>query len=466
MFWLDEVATFKIAIHPFWDIPYNAAVTSTNMQPPLFYWLGHLATYVGSEPIILRSVSVACYILLLWFVIFCMRELQLASRFTLCFVLLVVPFAAYAATEFRAYALSAFSILVSSVFFFRFLQQPSSWSRALMYGLSALILQYSLTLNCFVFGVQMFFMSFHLVSQCFKSGLGETLKKNRPVITITILLCSQYTLFLYLVTSNQQYYQLEGEGTFASFVAHVATNSEVLFRAISVHSWTSYIVYTLFIFGCLCGLMVNSQIILYLLLIFGGQLLFSTYMTYSSIPWFSQRYLVASYVAFALICSLGAEGLFRKLGNRLSVVFVILLLISPFFNALERYSRSQNRTIYNPSTSLIEKLRCDDRKTVVLSDPIYISDVPWYAYRNDPGIIAPQLSENIDKIISEGFSQGHCFILQEDKKHTLYTEASLNNLSTLPGYTIERYTTKPGRHVPGSGWLFTPNQDVPAMVAE
>jgi 4-amino-4-deoxy-L-arabinose transferase-like glycosyltransferase len=147
--WLDEAITFKTATLPFWDIPYDAAITSWQMQPPLFYWLGHITAYIGDTPTILRSVSVACYILLLWFVIFRMHELQITSRLILCFVLIFTPFASYATTEFRPYALAAFSILLSSVFLYRLLQHPSSWTRTLLYGLSALILQYSLTLNCF-----------------------------------------------------------------------------------------------------------------------------------------------------------------------------------------------------------------------------------------------------------------------------------------------------------------------------
>jgi hypothetical protein len=460
MFWLDEVTTLKISILPFWEIPYKAAVTSGHMQPPLFYWLGHITAYVGSDPIILRSVSVACYTLLLWFVVFRMHELQIASRLTLCCILLVTPFASYATTEFRPYALSAFSILVSSMYLYRFLQQPSSWSKALMYGLSALILQYSLTLNCFVFGVQMLFLSFYIITSFFKTGIRESLPKTRPVITIAILLCSQYALFLYLVVNNQEY-QLDG--SFAAYIEHVTTNWEVLFRTLSIDSWTRYIVFGFFVFGCLYGLIVNCRIILYLLLIFGGQLLFSTYMTYSAITWFSQRYLVASYVAFALICALGAEALFRQLGKKISVVLVILLLVSPMFNAVKSFSRSQHETKFNPSTSVIEKLRCDGRKTVVLSVPAGISAVPRYAYRNDSAIIVPH-RDSIDEAISKGSSLGHCFILQEFKKPRKDSDNYFNKLSALPDYTKERYTTKPGLHVPGSGWLFTPNEHISTHV--
>ena len=187
-------------------------------------------------------------------------------------------------------------------------------------------------------------------------------------------------------------------------------------------------------------------------------------MTYVAIQWFNQRYLVGSYVAFALICALGAEALFRQLlfrqlGKKISVVFVILLLVIPIMftavKTVKRYYRSLNKTIFNASTFVIEKTRCDDRKTLVLSDPAYFNKVPWYAYRNDPDIIAPHPS-NIETI-SNGFSERYCIVLQEERQHSAYNGAYFNKLSDLPGYSKKQYATRPGLHVPTSGWLFTPN---------
>ena len=458
MFWLDEVTTFKIAILPFWEIPYAAAIKSGHLQPPLFYWLGHIAAYIGDTPTILRSVSVACYILLLWFVIFRMHELQIASRLTLCFVLLFTQFASYATTDFRPYALAAFSILLSSVFLYRLLQHPSSWSQALLYGLSALILQYSLTLNCFVFGVQMFFIFVYIITSFFKTKTRKSLPKNSSIITVAILLCTQYGLFLYYLVSSNNRYQIKG--SFASYVEHVISNSRVLYESISTHSWVTYIVFCFFALGCFYGLKKNFRISLYLLLVFAGQLLFSTYMTYVAIPWFNQKYLVGSYVAFALICVLGAEALFRQLlfrqlGKKISVVIVILLLVIPIIFSTVKAARRYYRPQFNASTFVIEKTRCDDRKTLVLSDPAYFNKVPWYAYRNDPDIIAPY-HINIETI-SNGFSERYCIVLQEQRQHSAYNGAYFNKLSDLPGYSKKQYATRPGQHVPASGWLFTPN---------
>lgn len=454
MFWLDEVTSYRTVILPFWQIPSDAVAISKQMQPPLFYWLGHLATLIGTDPITLRSVSVICYILMIGFVIFFLRELLIATRIILCFILIITPFAAYATTEFRGYALSAFAILASSVFLYRLFKQPSSWSQASKYGLSALILQYSLTINSFVFGIQMLFISFYILTSFREIGISESIRKNKPMIFISVFLCSLYIIFLFWVVSNQPYYL---SGSAIEYFEHVVSNSKVLINSLLIHSWTKYVIFGFFLSGCIFGAMYKTWITLYLLLIFAGQLLFSTYMTYASISWFSQRYLVASYVAFALICTLGAEVIFRRLGNTRSVIVIILLMLWPMYSGIDGYLHSLDKPIFNPSTAVIEQLRCHNKKTVVIGAPRYIGKVPWYAYRNDPLITVPWLNKNIDEVISKAVMQKHCFILQEFNGHKLNSGEFLDKLSALPEYTGKRYSTRPGAHVPDSAWLFIPN---------
>jgi len=454
MFWLNEVTTYRTAILPFWQIPLDAAVTSYQMQPPLFYWLGHLASLVGTDPITLRSVSVACYILMVGFIIFLMRELQIATRIILSLFLILLPFAEFATTEFRPYALSAFTILVSSVFLYRLLINPSNWWQSLLYGFSALTLQYSLTLNSFVFGVQMLFITSCLLVSFGKLGISESLRKYKPVIIISTLLFSQYIIFLYLVASNQPYYQI---GSLVEYFEHLGSNSKVLFNSLFIYSWAIFVIFGLFISGCVFGLVFKPWVTLYLLLILAGQLIFSTYVTYASISWFSQRYLVASYVVFSLICALGAEVYFRRLGDRKSVILAILLMLWPMYSGINGYLQSRDNPMFNPSTAVIEKLRCNKHKTVVLGAPKFIGKVPWYAYRNDHSIIVPWLNNNINEVISNAAMQKHCIILQEIESHRLFNDDLFGKLSALSDYTKKRYSTSPGRHVPDSAWLFVPN---------
>ena len=115
-FWFDEIVTLEVAQKPFWKIPKITVVTSDHNQPPIFYLISHFAAKIGTDPIILRSVSFICYILMIVFVLFFLHEFRFATRFFFCLVLLLSPFAAYAATEFRPYAIAALSILLSSAF--------------------------------------------------------------------------------------------------------------------------------------------------------------------------------------------------------------------------------------------------------------------------------------------------------------------------------------------------------------
>ena len=65
MFLTDEVIAFQTVTKSFLTIPHEAIISYHQMQPPFFYWLGHIATKIGTDPLILRSVSVLCYVLML-----------------------------------------------------------------------------------------------------------------------------------------------------------------------------------------------------------------------------------------------------------------------------------------------------------------------------------------------------------------------------------------------------------------
>ncbi len=454
MFWFDEVSTFLAVVPPFWEIPLFAAVTSGHMQPPLFYWVGHGAAQLGTDPVTLRSVSVFFYILMIGFVIFFIRELHLLSRILLCLVLIITPFAGFAATEFRPYAFSAFTILLSSIFLYRLLHSPPSWAQASAYGFSALLLQYSLTLNCFVFGIQMLFISSFMLISFRKIGISESLKKFSPTVVISIFLCVQYLIFLIWITSNQFYYI---DGSLVVFFDHVVKNSTVLLDILFINSWTGYAIIGFFVSGCVFGFFLNPWVTLYLLSIFAGQLYFSTYMTYASLPWFAERYLVASYVVFAVICALGAEALFRRTGRKTGIGISALLLIGPMYGGITGFSHSLSNPMVNAGTAHIENLRCEGRKTLVLSDPLFISLVPWYAYRNDASIIVHELNEEIDEVISSAVNQKQCIVLQEQNEFDFYSGKLFEKLNGLADYSRKFYKTETGYKFLVSVWLYKPN---------
>ncbi len=450
-FWLDEALSYFVAKMPFWEILNGASIK--HLQPPLFYWLGHFAAQIGTDPFTLRSVSLACYVLMLGFVIFSLRELLLPTRVLLCLVLILTPFAAFATTEFRPYALAAFSILTSSVFLYRSLQQPSSWSQALCYGLFALLLQYSLTLNSFVFGIQMLFLYSNIVAYSLKNGFYSSLKCYKPLINITLLLIFLYSIFLYTVVEHNSGYYL---GRFpASLLDKLFSNSEGLLMTLTLASWERYLVFACFTVGIGVGLIKQRSITLYLLIVLFGQFIFSTYMTYSRLPWFSPRYLVASYIAFALLCGLGADYIFRKIDKKISLLLIALIMLHPIHVATGNFKTSLKTKNATPLIAAIDSLQCDDLETVLLTDPSFIRGSIKYAYRDDPSL---QFTHP-RKIRGNLKGLNKCIIIWELQRRSDSKEPVIDELLAHPNYENQYYRIKGGKHQNGTLWLFTPKEE-------
>ncbi len=466
MFWTDEVYTFQTVMQPFWVIP-KWTVKGYHMQPPLFYWLGHLVAKIGTDPVTLRSISLAFYFIMIGFVIFAFRELRLATRIFLCFVLIMSPFAGFAATEFKPYAFAALSILISSVFLYRATKQPSRWLSAISYGLAALVLQYSLTLNCFAFGLQMAFLGANILYFCYKEGFKPTLTKYKPLIIVSVLLCIEYALFLNMVmqTGLVLFPTSSFHFNLLNYLKALLKNIRILKEEIILNRhWTSSFAPVFFLLGCITGLLRRRWITAYLILLFGGQLLFSTFMTFSRIDWLAQRYFVASYVAFVLLCAIGAEYFFQRIDRKTTIYIIVCLLGITLPGCIIEFATSMNTPGFNPIIEAVETMRCKDHPTVVLSDPSHDAIVPGYAYLNDPLIIVPysNLKSNLYKSdpaekIFEFASEKYCFILLERFHHKVYNGNIKDILSALPGFSQKKYSITPGLNIPDTAWLFAPS---------
>jgi len=460
MFWLNETYEFVVATRSFWEIPV-LTIKFWIMQPPLFYWLGHVVAKIGTDPLTLRSISLLLSIAMIGFVIFGLRELKFASRVFLSFVLIMSPFGAFATTAFRPYALAALSILVSSVFFLRALQQPSKWSSAILYGISALALQYSLTLNCFTFGLQMSCLGIILVRGVQREGLKQTLVEYKPLIIVCIPLNIAYALVLTMIMQTGLRFFQPPPFDLDAYVKALLKNAvQIKENIVLLRSWALSFGPACFLLGAIYGLRRNVPVTAYLLVLFGGQLLFSTYMTYSRLEYFGVRYLVASYVAFALLSAIGAEYIFQRLDRKTSMLIVACLLVTTLPGGIIQYASSLNTPAFNPIKQAIETMRCDNHPTVVLSDPWRNNYVPWFAYRDDPLLVVPtqkKLNKSIPTdSISRGAAEKHCFILIEGPQHNIYKGKIYDILSALPGYTVEKHSITPGKVIPDFAWLFTP----------
>jgi hypothetical protein len=467
IFWTDEVYNYQTVVQPFWEIP-KWTIKGYHMQPPLFYWIGHFVAKLGTDPLTLRSISSVFYIIMIGFVIFGLREFQLATRTFLCFVLIMSPFAEFAATEFKAYSLAALSILVSSVFFYRAMKQPSRWSSAVSYGLSALLLQFSLTLNCFAFGLQMGFLSAAVLYFCRKDGIKQTIKKYKPLIIVSAPLCIEYAVFLNILrqTGLLLFPTSSLQSHMTNYIKALWANIKILKGdIILIRSWALSFAPAALLLGCISGLRRQRGITVYLILLFGGQLLFSTFMTFSRIDWLSQRYLVASYVAFALLCAVGAEYLFQRMDTKTTIIIIACLLGTTIPGSVMKFYASLNTPVVNPVTADIDALRCRNYPTVIITDPLHDAIVPGYAYRDDPLIIVPyselktlhnDKSDPAERILKFA-SEKYCFILMERVQHKVYKGNINKILSSLPGYSVKRYSITPGLNVPDSALLFTPS---------
>lgn len=462
MFWLNEAYDFFIITQPFWDIP-GWLLTGYFLQPPLFYWIGHFVARIGTDPLTLRSISLACYVLMIWFVVFRLREFQFATRTFLAFILIMSPFGAYAATEFRPYALAALSLLVSSVLFYRAIQQPSRWSAAVLYGVSALILQYSLVLNAFAFALQMAFLGSAILYIHYKEGLKQAFSKYRPLIIVSVLLCIEYSFYAKAASqAGSEVYQSPPFNLF-NYMKALLKNIVILKEdIIFLRSWALSFGPAFLLLGCINGLRKQRWAAVYLILLFAGQLFFSTYTIFSRVDYSAQRHFTASYVAFALLCALGAEYLFQQLDRKTVVLFIAFLLLTTLPGGAVRYAASLRTPGDNPITKAVDALRCDGRQTVVLCDPWRNGFVPWYAYRNDPLITAPfrpidpYIRSSVQEI-PKAASKKYCFILIEGPQGNVSQGSFYQILSGLPDYTGKKYSITPGHVIPDSAWLFTPS---------
>jgi hypothetical protein len=462
MFWLNEVYDLLALNRSFWEIS-KLTIKGLYTQPPLFYWIAYFVSKIGIDPLILRSIPLAFYVAMIGFAIFAVREFGLGARVFLSFVLIMSPFGAFVATEFRPYALAAFSILASSVLFYRAVRDPLRWSSVISYALAALILQYSLTLNCLTFGLQMLFLSGAIVFFGYKEGLKRTLARYKPLLIVSIPLCIAYAFFLNAVLQAGQDLRPALQFHLFSFIKALLQNAIVMKKEIIfLHSWALSFGPACLLLGCVLGLRRQRWAAVYLMLLFAGQWIFSTFMTFSRIDYPApQRYFVASYVAFALLAAIGVEDIFQHLSRKTKILLICFLLVTTLPGGIIRYVASLKTPGFNPITEAVEAMRCTNHPTVILCDPWRDVFVPWYAYRNDPLIIAPHrvtdpYIKNPAEAISRAASKKSCFILIEGPQGNVYKGETYKILSALPNYTQKKYSITPGHVVPNSAWLFTP----------
>jgi hypothetical protein len=406
-FWYDESTTYDVSKRPFYDIPSISA--RSHMQPPLFYWVAHGMIQIGDSPIHLRGISFLFTGGMIVFVMFGLKELLISSRWVLCMLLTLNPHALFLSREFRPYALAAFFILLSGVMLLRALKQPESKTAAIWYGITALGLQYSLALNCWVFACQMLCVGWVILVESKKHGLSNTLKRFAPLIAICLVLSLEYLFFLlWLASKNTIYTEKIALIEKRSYWGALAVNlKDHLFRKIMFQSnlW-GWISIGLFVSGAVAILQKRCFMILsFLVLVILGQVIFSTYMTYSRINWFHPRYLTSCYVAYAVWCALAYEFFIsRQWSLKKSLAPVMVLVIIMFAPTAKAFIKvKESPPLQNPWEKVVESKHCRDCRTYIVCAPVYISVIPMYLFRysDDIQVIRNFTAEKVKNAIDQ-----------------------------------------------------------------
>jgi len=378
-FWLDECLTYWISSLPI-EKMLSILVNSIHKKPPLYFLLSHFIIPLGDSPLILRSISFCLVSATLAFVILSIRELSLPSRVVLCMLLILSPYGCYVSTEFRPYSMAVFFILTSNVFLFRAIKNPSRCKPVLLYTLCAIGLQYSTTLNCWVFGCQMAALVLTFLYHVNKNSPVDTLINMLPLLIIALFLCATYIGFLILITRTNQW----GPQSISFWTALAENTKSTLIHGIILgRSRWGFIATGLLVAGIMLGLVYKRNVSMYLIAIFFGQLLFSTYIMYSRIPGFFIRYLTSSYVAFAMLGALGFELLIAHRIRVLALILAtLLLMVSIVFQSIYYYKGVQAPKFVDPWKTVLNELKCSPNSTLVLCSPEYLGVLPSYQFRN------------------------------------------------------------------------------------
>lgn len=406
-FWLDEASTYQIASQPLAEIV--PALSKSHLQPPLFYWLAHFVSDFADTPGVLRGISFTLVACTLAFTMLGLGELSIPARLLLSTLLVLSPVTAYVATEFRPYALALFFVLLSSILLFRALPATRRWSPAIWYGLSALGLQYSLLLNCWVFACQMFVVGIVTSSAAREGGVKAAFERHGRLITICCVLSISYAVFLLWIAAAGSAWSPRGDAAGSwSFWIHLRRNFATamlpaVMAARGLGGSITWLAIGLFLSGVVLTFRRNILWAAYLLAIFIGQLLFSTSLLYARIEWFHFRYLVASFVAFALLAAFGYEFLVvRRWPGKPSLAAPLLLLVLLLPAALGAFTRARALPpVTNPYRVLLDDIACPAGEARLYCLPAWSCSPAAYEFRRSAAIEVPG-SLSIDQVHMAG----------------------------------------------------------------
>jgi hypothetical protein len=224
----------------------------------------------------------------------------------------------------------------------------------------------------------------------------------------------------------------------------------------------SWITLGLFGAGIVLTLTRNIPTAAYLIVLFAGQLGFSTYMTYTRLEWFHPRYLTSCYVAFAVLLALGYEFLVaQRWPGKRPLFAVLVFFIAVFPNVIEEFQSARVAPpLKNPWREVIDETKCSESRTLVLCSPHYLSYIAAYAFRESDEVHVPIHQSR--QLLREAIGNRHCIlylVLNREKKPK--TPETLELLKNNTDYRLQiinlhrafpRFRTTP--HFPHSLYVF------------
>jgi len=366
-FWLDEATTYILATQPLPDAVRLAV--EAHAQPPLYYVMVHFFAEFSDSELSLRGFSWLVFAFLIASSPFLLRTLNPLAVLVFGVVVATSDVTFFAAREFRPYALAALTTFVATMLFLDLLKRPG-WKYSVLYGLSAVLMLYSLAFCVWPFTCHWLYC-FALVIIAVKNwGWKKGISTYVAPIAVLILVTIAYLPYLITVTHLQGHVgkpSLSGSLLEMLSPLNYASGIGWLTRlslpwnplAIPSHSvanwvpdvwdvafsWNSLVVLSSAVLSCLSGyaLWILAQrrdpvIILWLLLIV-GQVAFCRGFLHGRSFWAS-RYLTPAFPAVAYLVALSVHCLTRDRWQRLIKVsgvgiLVVILALSPrFFDGL------------------------------------------------------------------------------------------------------------------------------------
>lgn len=366
-FWLDEAMTYILASQPLTDAVRLAM--EAHCQPPLYYGIAHFLAQLSDSEMFLRGFSWLLFALFIASGPFLLRSLNPLAVLVFGVVVATSDVTFFAAREFRPYALAALTSFAATMLFLDLLRKPG-WKYALWYGLSALLMLYSLAFCVWPFTCHgLYCLALALIAVRnggWKKGLSSYAVPLAALIVVTLA----YLPYLIAVTRLQGHIgnptllgslrEMLSPLNYAKGIGWL-TRLSLPWNPLAqssppgadwvpdawdvAFSWNSPVILWCVVLSCLIGyalwilaLRRDPAIILWLLLIF-GQIAFCRGFLHGRSFWAS-RYLTPAFPAVAYLVALSVHFLtlnrWQKLikWSEVGIAVMIVALSPRFFQGL------------------------------------------------------------------------------------------------------------------------------------